>query len=42
MPSSIEDYIHRIGRTGRKENGVALSFFTIDDVRLTDDIISVI
>ena len=29
MPNNIEDYIHRIGRTGRAgASGVAVSFFT--------------
>ena len=29
MPNNIEDYIHRIGRTGRAgATGVAVSFFT--------------
>lgn len=31
-PSHIEDYIHRIGRTGRAGNkGTAVTFFTIAD-----------
>ncbi|CAD7955426.1 unnamed protein product [Amoebophrya sp. A120] len=32
FPSCIEDYVHRIGRTGRGgADGLAFSFFTIDD-----------
>ena len=32
MPDSTEDYIHRIGRTGRvNKNGKALSFVTKED-----------
>ena len=31
MPNTIEDYIHRIGRTGRAgATGVAVSFFSCD------------
>lgn len=32
FPKLIEDYIHRIGRSGRAgEKGEATSFFTFDD-----------
>jgi ATP-dependent RNA helicase RhlE len=32
MPASTDDYIHRIGRTGRvKKNGDAITFVTSDD-----------
>ena len=31
MPKTIEDYVHRIGRTGRAgAHGTAVSFFTCD------------
>ena len=39
MPDSTEDYIHRIGRTGRiNKNGKALSFVTKDDTGKVRDI----
>jgi len=28
MPRSAEDYVHRIGRTGRNNKGVAVSILT--------------
>lgn len=32
FPKVIEDYIHRIGRTGRAgENGISYSFLTYDE-----------
>lgn len=35
MPSTIDDYIHRIGRTGRVGNrGVAVSLFRCYDCRV--------
>lgn len=38
LPSSIEDYIHRVGRTGRKQidgyaDGAAISFLVLDHPR---------
>jgi superfamily II DNA/RNA helicase len=39
LPYSAEDYVHRIGRTGRAgASGVALSLMTNDDARLLADI----
>ncbi|MCO5612619.1 hypothetical protein L7F22_066888 [Adiantum nelumboides] len=39
LPSNRENYIHRIGRTGRfGRKGVAINFVTIDDVRILRDI----
>jgi len=39
MAKSIEDYTHRIGRTGRAgKNGVAISFVTKDDAHLFYDL----
>lgn len=36
LPQNIEDYIHRIGRTGRAgDKGVSISFFTEDDKKLS-------
>jgi len=43
FPQSIEDYIHRIGRTGRAGNtGDSFSFFTVRDGGLANDLINVI
>jgi hypothetical protein len=42
-PSNIEDYIHRIGRTGRAgATGVAISFFTEKHSRLAKDLVEVL
>ena len=44
FPKVIEDYIHRIGRTGRAgENGISISFLTYDedDSRIAKSLISV-
>ncbi|OMJ85970.1 hypothetical protein SteCoe_12603 [Stentor coeruleus] len=43
FPMSIEDYVHRVGRTGRAgETGTAISFFTRTNARLTRDLIQVL
>ena len=43
MPTAAEDYVHRIGRTGRAgATGVAYSFFTAANARLAAQIISVL
>ncbi|XP_074594802.1 ATP-dependent RNA helicase p62-like [Brevipalpus obovatus] len=43
MPQVIEDYIHRIGRTGRVEKeGFSYAFFTITDLRLAKDLLEVL
>lgn len=43
MPKAAEDYVHRIGRTGRAgAKGVAYSFFTAADARLAGQIVSVL
>jgi ATP-dependent RNA helicase DDX5/DBP2 len=43
MPNGIEDYIHRIGRTGRAgASGTAVSFFTSKDARLAKGLIKVL
>lgn len=42
FPMIIEDYIHRIGRTGRAGNkGASFTFFSEEDERLIDDLINV-
>jgi len=39
LPSNRENYIHRIGRSGRfGRKGVAINFVTVDDVRILRDI----
>lgn len=36
FPLTIEDYVHRIGRTGRAGNtGEAITFFTVQDKALS-------
>jgi len=43
FPKDIETYVHRIGRTGRAgATGISLSFFTDDDIRLKNDLMSVL
>ncbi|PFH37203.1 DEAD (Asp-Glu-Ala-Asp) box polypeptide 17 [Besnoitia besnoiti] len=43
MPNQIEDYIHRIGRTGRAgTKGCAYTFFTPDKSRLARDLVRVL
>ena len=43
FPPKIEDYIHRIGRTGRAgAKGVALSFFTAADAKLAGPVVKVL
>lgn len=39
MPGNIEDYVHRIGRTGRGgATGTAISFFTDNNKKLGGDL----
>jgi len=43
MPKTAEDYVHRIGRTGRAgAKGIAYSFFTAADARLSKAIIGIL
>jgi ATP-dependent RNA helicase DDX5/DBP2 len=43
LPKNIEDYVHRIGRTGRAgKEGTSISFFTPDDSKLSRDLIKVL
>lgn len=40
---SIEDYVHRIGRTGRSNNlGQSFTFFTEGDARLAKDLVNIL
>ncbi|KAJ3160042.1 ATP-dependent RNA helicase dbp2 [Irineochytrium annulatum] len=43
FPGNIEDYVHRIGRTGRaKTTGTAYTFFTADNYKLARDLIRIL
>ena len=43
FPQNIEDYVHRIGRTGRAgAKGESYSFITKDDDRIIKDLIKII
>jgi len=43
FPLNIEDYVHRIGRTGRVgKKGTAISFFTKDDAKRANRLIEVL
>lgn len=42
-PNNSEDYVHRIGRTGRRDNkGTAFTFFTLNDAQKARDLIKVL
>lgn len=42
-PQSSEDYVHRIGRTGRSDNkGTSYAFFTDNNARQAQDLIKVL
>lgn len=43
MPTNIEDYIHRIGRTGRAgAMGTSISFFTEKSNRLAGELMDIL
>ncbi|KAF8088004.1 hypothetical protein N665_0557s0005 [Sinapis alba] len=43
FPTSLEDYIHRIGRTGRAgAKGMALTFFTHDNAKFARELIKIL
>ncbi|XP_068612374.1 ATP-dependent RNA helicase DDX3X-like [Brachionichthys hirsutus] len=43
LPSDIEEYVHRIGRTGRVGNlGLATSFFNDKNVNITKDLLDIL
>lgn len=43
MPQYIEDYVHRIGRTGRAGvKGKAISFVTEEDVLIARDLVTIL
>lgn len=42
-PSSSEDYVHRIGRTGRRDRkGTAYTFFTMNNAKQANELIGVL
>lgn len=43
MPRNIDDYVHRIGRTGRAgHTGKATAFFTSNDASLAEDLVAIL
>merc|ERR1712066_277514 len=43
FPNQIEDYVHRVGRTGRAGvTGSSYTFFTQDKARMAKDLVSVL
>ncbi|KAL6941700.1 DEAD-box ATP-dependent RNA helicase [Hanseniaspora osmophila] len=43
LPTDVDDYVHRIGRTGRAGNtGVATSFFSYENQKLAPDLIELL
>ena len=43
FPGSLEDYVHRIGRTGRAgAKGTAYSFFTAANGRFARELVSIL
>jgi ATP-dependent RNA helicase DDX5/DBP2 len=43
FPTSLEDYVHRIGRTGRAgAKGTALTFFTNSNAKFAKDLIKIL
>lgn len=43
FPSSLEDYVHRIGRTGRAgAKGTAFTFFTLSNAKFARDLIKIL
>jgi len=43
FPGQIEDYVHRIGRTGRANtHGTAISYFTADNAKLARDLVKIL
>jgi len=43
FPTSIEDYVHRIGRTGRSGNkGTAFTFFTKSNYNFAEDLVRIL
>ena len=40
MPSNVDEYVHRIGRTGRAgKTGTAISFFNEEGANIVNDLV---
>ena len=43
FPNNVEDYVHRIGRTGRGgAKGTSITFFTVDNAARAKELVSVL
>ncbi|OMH79442.1 ATP-dependent RNA helicase dbp2 [Zancudomyces culisetae] len=43
FPTNVEDYVHRIGRTGRGGNtGTAITFFSTDNAKASKDLVKIL
>jgi len=43
FPGTVEDYVHRIGRTGRANTyGTSISYFTADNYKLAKELVAVL
>jgi ATP-dependent RNA helicase DDX5/DBP2 len=43
FPNNIEDYVHRIGRTGRaRTTGTAYTFFTAENFKQARDLVNIL
>jgi len=43
FPTNVEDYVHRIGRTGRGgAKGSATTFFTMDNAKQAKDLVNIL
>lgn len=43
FPNNVEDYVHRIGRTGRAgAKGVSYTYFTSDNAKQARDLLSIL
>lgn len=43
FPNNVEDYVHRIGRTGRsKKSGTSYTYFTRSNANLAADLVSIL
>lgn len=43
FPTNVEDYVHRIGRTGRGgAKGSAITFFTMDNAKQAKDLVNIL
>ena len=43
FPNNLEDYVHRIGRTGRAEaTGTSITFFTVENSKMARQLVQVL